>query len=156
MSMLLPVLLFLAAHMAQASHGYQQVTLQEGIVLKVKRHGSNRALPHAFYDQATASIPALYPEHVFLAKRRRGRLGEIEYSIICYKETGKLSEVVITGVAVATDSAWSFETHVPEASFGDRLLVVLEAVEELPSNQSFQPPAKSLSPGSGGRANRWR
>lgn len=132
--------ILLAAHLAAASDDYQKITIEEGIVLKVKKHRSNRSLPHAFYDQATASVPMLYPEHIFLAKRRYGRLGEMEYSIVCYKETGKRTEVLITGIAVSNNDAWSFETLVPESSFGDKLLlIVLEAIEKLPSTKALQP-----------------
>ena len=136
----------LASHLAIASDEYQTIQLEEGIVLKVKQLRNNRFLPHAFYDQATASIPLLYPDHVYLVKRRYGRLGEMKYSIVCYKETKQSSEVLISGTAVLNNAAWSFDTRVPQSSFGDKLLIVLEAVEKLPSNKSIQAAPRNGAP----------
>lgn len=136
-NILLTFLVF-AAQAGVASDNVHKVTVEEGVVLSVKAFRNNRSLPHAFYDQAVSSIPKLYPEHVYYAKRRYGHLGKMQYSIICYKETNLTSMVQITGTAVLKSNAWSFETYVPESSFGDKLLIVLEAVENFPSNKSLK------------------
>ena len=104
---------------------------------------SNRSLPHTYYDQAISSIQNIYPEHEFLAKRRYGKLGKIQYSIVCYKENVESSNVTVSGTAIHKNKAWFFETHFPYASFGENLLIVLEAVESLPSNKVLQPNSKS-------------
>ena len=130
-------------HAAVASDIYQKVTLEKGIVLSVKKKDSNRSLPHAYYDQAISSIQNIYPKHELLAKRRFGKIGKIQYSIICYKENMKSGIVDVSGNAVYKNKAWYFETHIPSASFGEDLLIVLEAVESLPSNKALQPIAKS-------------
>ena len=131
------------SYAAVASDIYQKVTLEKGIVLSVKKMDSNRSLPHAYYDQAISSIHNIYPEHKFLAKRRYGKLGKIQYSIVCYKENMKSSIVTTSGTAIYKNKAWFFEAHVPNDAFGENLLIVLEAVESLPSNKALQPTAKS-------------
>lgn len=117
------------AHAAELS----TITLDGGITLNVSKFISNRWLPHSFYDQAMSSLPALYPDYVIYAKRRQGRLGQIIYSLICYKETSKSAQVTISGTAVSGHSAWSFQTSVPEKTFGTALLTVMEAVTRFPA-----------------------
>jgi len=58
-----------------ASDDFHNITIEQGIVLTVEKFKNNRSLPHSYYDQAIASIPNIYPEHVFFAKRRNGKLG---------------------------------------------------------------------------------
>jgi len=135
MKYFLLIILFLSSQFVAASEGYKKITTVEGVVINVKKIRSSRSLPHAFYDQATSSIPKLYPEHEFYAKRRYGRLGKIEYSIVCYKESKNLSKVIISGTAVLNNEAWTFESYASEHSFGDKLLIVLEAIEKLPSKK---------------------
>lgn len=139
MRYILLTILFFGTQFVVASDDVHKITAEEGIVLSVKKFKSNRSLPHAFYDQAVSSIPKLYPEHIYFAKRRYGHLGKMQYSIICYKETEKTSKVLIMGTAILRNDAWSFETYVQESTFGDKLLIVLEAVEKLPSNKALQP-----------------
>jgi hypothetical protein len=110
-----------------------RITLDGGITLNVSKFISNRSLPHAFYDQAMSSIPLLYPDYMIYAKRRQGKLGKLDYSLICYKQTRKSAQVTISGAAVSGTDAWSFETTVPESSFGDALLRVIEAITKLPA-----------------------
>jgi hypothetical protein len=119
----------------QAVHAGElsRITLDGGITLNVSKFISNRWLPHSFYDQAMTSLPALYPDYVIYAKRRQGRMGQIMYSLICYKETRKSTQVIISGTAVSGTDAWSFQTSVPEKSFGTALLTVMEAVTKLPT-----------------------
>lgn len=136
MKSILLTLLFLTALPVTASDDLHTVKVEKDIELSVTMLKSNRSLPHAFYDQATTSIHGMHPEHIYLAKRRYGQLGKMQYSILCYKETKKSNNVIITGTAVFKDNAWSFETKVPESSFADKLLIVLEAVANLPSNKS--------------------
>ena len=143
MRYILLTVIFLSAQFVIASDDTYKVKVEEEIVLSIKKFRSNRTLPHAFYDQAVSSIPKLYPEHVFFAKRRYGRLGKMQYSIVCYKETEKTSKVLVIGTAVLEKDAWSFDTHVDETTFGDKLLIVLEAIEKLPSNKALQPTAES-------------
>ena len=113
--------------------GFTRITLDGGITLNVSKFISNRSLPHAFYDQALSSLPALYPDYVIYAKRRLGKLGRMSYSLICYKQTRKSTQVTISGTAVSGDDAWSFETSVPEKTFGTALLTVMEAVTRFPT-----------------------
>lgn len=134
--------LFLVAQPGFASGQTHRLKVGEGVVLNVNDYGYHRFLPYSFYDQAVSSIQHLYSGHVFLAKRRDGRLGKIQYSIICYKQAVNQSRIYITGVAVLGNNAWSFETDVPESSYGDKLLVVLEAIGKLPSYKALRPTAK--------------
>jgi hypothetical protein len=127
------VIVLLFPHAAIAADNSRKVLLENDIVLNVEKIGINRSLPHAYYDQAKSSIATIYPKSVYLAKRRFGKLGAVQYSIICYKENRKSREIRVSGVAVSGNTAWSFETTVPPGSFGDDLLLVLEAITGFPS-----------------------
>ncbi|MDH5178187.1 MAG: hypothetical protein OEY07_00790 [Gammaproteobacteria bacterium] len=132
------VFIFLLTPLAvRALDVYQKIPLEEGIVLNVKKEVANRSFPHAYYEQAISSIPKIYPEHKFLAKRRYGKLGKVQYSIVCYKEKLTSDFVTISGIATYKDKAWFFETLVPKTAFGDGLLIVLEAVENFPLQQDI-------------------
>jgi len=107
----------------------------------------SRILPHAFYDQAIASIPVIYPNSQIIAKRRVGYLGKNTsslYSMVCYKESKDLSEVTIRGVVTNKKKAWSFDVKIVESSFVDTLLLVLEIIADLPFDKSLQPPGEKL------------
>jgi len=126
-----------AMQAAEASESFQEISLENGVTLTVKKIRNNRSLPQAFYDQTVASVPTLYSAHAFVAKRRNGRLGNVLYSIACYKEDVKLDLVTASGTAVSDGKAWFFESRVPESSFGDDLLILMEAVANLPVSQAL-------------------
>jgi hypothetical protein len=126
------ILVLLFALQAVNAGEFARITLDGGIILNVSKFISNRSLPHSFYDQAMSSLPMLYPDYVIYAKRRFGRLGQMNYSLICYKQTRKATQVIISGTAVSGTDAWSFETSVPEKSFGTALLTIMEAVTKFP------------------------
>jgi len=127
------ILIFLFVLQAAHAGEFARITLDGGITLNVSKFISNRWLPHSFYDQAMSSLPMLYPDYVIYAKRRQGILGKMRYSLICYKQTRKSAQVTISGTAVSGTDAWSFETSVPEKSFGTALLTIMEAVTKLPA-----------------------
>lgn len=110
-----------------------EITLESGSTLTISETEYNRYLPHAFYDQAVSSLARLFPEHVLLATRRTGKLGRISYSLVCFKETRSGSRVVIQGVAVLEDRAWTFDATAP-SEYGDTLLQVLEQIAKLTSS----------------------
>lgn len=102
----------------------------------------SRILPHAYYDQAMASIPGVYPNSQIIAKRRLGYLGKNPstlYSMVSYKESIDLAEVTISSVVVCQDKAWSFDAKIDESSLVGALVLVLEILADLPFNKSLQP-----------------
>lgn len=115
------------------SCGASDIKLESGTTLTVNETEYSRILPHAFYDQATASLPHLFPEHVLLAGRRSGRLGEVSYALICFKEARASDRVVIQAIAVHGGRAWRLEAIAP-SSYGDTLVQVLEQIGKLRSN----------------------
>jgi hypothetical protein len=132
-------LVVLVSYAAASEKSVTRVLLENGLALHVKQILPSRILPHAFYDQALASIPGVYPNSQIIAKRRVGYLGKHTrslYSIVCYKESKDLEEVTISGVVIFENKAWSFDAKVVESSFVDALLLVLEFVAALPLNNS--------------------
>ena len=119
-----------------ASDHIHEISIDDNNVLTVIEIAGSRLLPHAYYDQAIASIPALYPEHEFLAKRRFAYIGKVAYSIVCYKKDKDDNIVIISGTAVLNTEAWSFQAEVPEPVFGDALIIVLETISKIPDNLS--------------------
>jgi hypothetical protein len=138
--LILSLILTLSAPGAAQDKG-RDVVLDTGVKLHIEEILFSRILPTAFYDQAMASIPALYPESEIVAARRFGRFGNnlvSSYSMVCYKQSADVDEVTITGVVVSDGKAWSFDTKVNAPLFVDTLIRVLETVGNLPSNHSLQ------------------
>jgi len=114
-----------------------EIKLDSGATLTVSDTQYSRTLPHVFYDQATSSLPHLFPQHVLLASRRFGVLGEVVYALVCFKEAPSSERVVIQAVAVRGDRAWNLEAIAP-STYGDTLVQVLEQMGKLPSNHGVQ------------------
>jgi len=130
-----------------------EITLENGAKLKVVHIQYSRVLPHSFYDQALASLPHLFPEHLILAARRSGKLGDAVYALVCYRETPTSQNVTIQAVVSHGVRAWRLETTSAD-SYSDMLIQVLEQIAKLPSNgaaqRSRRKSSSPLSP-SGGR-----
>jgi hypothetical protein len=125
--------------------GASDIKLESGSTLVVTDTQYSRTLPHLFHDQAASSLPHLFPNHVLLASRRSGVIGEVTYALVCFKETQSTERVVIQAVAVHKDRAWSLEA-IASSSYGDTLVQVLEQIGKLPSTYGVQG-----TPTSGGR-----
>ena len=142
MKYVITVMLFLFISAAGASDdAVKNVYLDTGIGLTIKQIEPSRILPHAYYDQAMASIASVYLNSEILAKRRIGYLNSersILYSMVCYKQRKNFEEVTIGGVVVHKHKSWSFNAEVAEEMFADKLLLVLEVLAKLPSSQSLQ------------------
>lgn len=67
-------LIFLVSSVGASENSVKKVLLENGLELHIKEILSSRILPHAFYDQAMASIPGVYPKSQIIAKRRVGYL----------------------------------------------------------------------------------
>lgn len=115
-----------------------EIELKSGSTLTIRDTEYSRALPHVFHDQGMSSLPRLFPEHVLLASRRFGVLGEASYALLCFKENPSSERVIIQAVAVYRDRAWTLEA-VASSSYGDTLVQVLEAIAQLPSKAGMQP-----------------
>jgi hypothetical protein len=113
------------------------IRLESGSTLSVSSTAYSRVLPHAFHDQAIASLPQIFPKHVLLASRRSGVFGEVFYALVCFKETQASEPVIIQAVAVHRDQAWTLDAIAPP-SFGDTLMQVLEQIGKLPANPGVQ------------------
>ena len=130
---LLGIGLLLLICSATAADVSRQLLLENGITLQITEIEYSRILPHAFYDQAMASIANIYPNSQIIAKRRLGLLGKNKqslYSMVCYKESKDLDEVTISGVITLNTQAWSFDAKVTESSFADTLLLIMEVLAE--------------------------
>lgn len=55
-------LIFLVSSVGASENSVKKVLLENGLELHIKEILSSRILPHAFYDQAMASIPGVYPK----------------------------------------------------------------------------------------------
>ena len=136
-------LLFLILILAAPSVGAQEnevrkFPLETGVELHIKEIPFSRILPTAYYDQAMASIPAVYPGSEIVAKRRFGRFGPdltASYSMVCYKKSSEIDQVTISGVLTSKGKAWSFDALVEGSLFADTLILVLETLAALPSKE---------------------
>ena len=139
MRVLLMFVLILAASSAGAQESeVREFPLETGVELHIKEIPFSRILPTAYYDQAMASIPAVYPGSEIVAKRRFGRFGPdltASYSMVCYKESSQIEQVTISGVITINGRAWSFDALVESSLFADTLILVLETLAALPSKE---------------------
>lgn len=118
--------------LSAAAPAGENFTLDNGDTLTVTEIRSNRTLPHSFYDQAMASLPQLYPHHRLLAGRRAGEVGDVAYSLICYRESPSNAKVVIQAVAVHGKRAWNIEAVTDTTLYPGALLQVIERISKLP------------------------
>jgi hypothetical protein len=109
-----------------------EIRLDNGTILTVTEIEAHRFLPHAFYDQAVASLARLYPDHVMLAQERTGRIGEVNYALVCYRIDRLSEHAVIQALAVREKRAWRLEADTP-LPHGDGLEQVLEQIGRLPA-----------------------
>ena len=139
------IIIFLSTALAASEMKVRNVPLDNGVALRIKEIRFSRILPHAYYDQAIASIPGVYPDSQIIAKRRLGYLGKntpAVYSMVCYQKSKDLKEVTISGVVTSKNKAWSFDAGVDEFAFADTLIRVMEIIAEVPFNKSLQPNAE--------------
>ncbi len=132
------VLVFAASSAGAQDNEDQKISLETGVELQIKEIPFSRILPTAYYDQAVASIPAVYPGSQIIAKRRFGRFGPdvpASYSMVCYKESSEIDQVTISGVLTSNGKAWSFDALVEGSLFADTLILVLETLAALPSKE---------------------
>ena len=139
MKALLILILILAAPSVGAQESeVRKYLLETGVELHIKEIPFSRILPTAYYDQAMASIPGVYPGSEIVAKRRYGRFGPdltASYSMVCYKESSQIEQVTISGVITINGRAWSFDALVESSLFADTLILVLETLAALPSKE---------------------
>ena len=86
----------LTSMVGASENNSKHVRLENGQELNIKHMSPSRILPHAYYDQAVASIPGVYPNSQIIAKRRLGYLGKnpsFLYSMVSYKKSKDLPEV---------------------------------------------------------------
>ena len=101
--------------------------------LELSNHHYTRDYPQNGYDEGMYHLPSIYPSHVMLCKRRLGKVGEVYYSMLCYKTTPEIKKVTIDGeVVVPVEESWSFKVTVSEDDLDNALLRILEVLSNLP------------------------
>ena len=136
------IIILLVSSAGESEIKDKNVPLENGVELHIKDIQFSRILPHAYYDQAIASIPSVYPNSQIVAKRRLGYLGKntpAVFSMVCYKKSKDQKEVTISGVVTGKNKAWSFDARVDESEFVNTLIFVMEIIAEVPFNRSLQP-----------------
>lgn len=112
-----------------------KVPLESGREMVVTTIPYSRLLPHAYYDQAMASLPALHPDLEVLVKRRFGLVGEVAYCLIVYKTEAGSEEIVFDGAVQRGSRAWQIRLLSPDKELANTLMEVLELISRLPSHE---------------------
>ena len=107
------------------------VPLDAGVEMRVSPLQFNRWLPHAYYDQAIESLPAIHKDLTVIANRRLGYVGDVAYSLIVYRSSAESEQVILSGAVQYTDKAWHIEVACTEDQYGDVMMQVLEAISQL-------------------------
>ncbi len=55
--------------------------------------------------------------------------------MVCYRESSEIEQVTISGVITINGRAWSFDALVENSLFADTLILVLETLAALPSQE---------------------
>jgi hypothetical protein len=132
--MLFAVFLLIVSNPGVADSHVRTVQLQGGGEMQIESVQFNRWMPHIYYDQATDSLPLLYPELVTLAAHRLGTVGSTLYSLICYKTSRDSPEILITGAVVHDQQAWRIDAASSRSSYGELLLRVVEVISRMSPN----------------------
>lgn len=69
----------------------------------------SRVLPHAFIDQAKATLAIQYPYIHVLFEKRSSHISDATYSLIGYHEKENSTSVHIEGAVVKYPNAWIFK-----------------------------------------------
>jgi hypothetical protein len=107
------------------------VPLDAGVTMRVSPLRFNRWLPHAYYDQAITSLPAIHKELTVIASRRLGYVGNVAYSLIVYRLGAEPKQIVLNGAVQYNDKAWRIEVACVDGQYGDVMMQVLEAISQL-------------------------
>jgi hypothetical protein len=134
MKLILAIGWFLIALPVEVDAQVEKMLIGDGIELTIQESPNHRGVPHFYYDQAMESIKHLYPESEVLVARRFGTLGEVVYSLVCYKEFKGSSKVIVGGMLAVGRRSWRFNGVVPVEGFTDSLVLILEAISKPPSN----------------------
>jgi hypothetical protein len=99
----------------------------------------SRNTPNVYVDQAMESLPNLHPGFVLMVLKREGRVGDIDYSLLAYKESPSTNMVTIEGLAsYEQNKTWMFSLLVDSNKTAEAMLCILEHVSALPSNSRFK------------------
>ncbi len=99
--------------------------------LSVTEISFNRALPHAFHDQAIASIAEIYPNGEVLVAERIAYVGNFIYALVAYRKDSTASEAYVDAVAVIDMRAWRLQGAFPVGELDRMRRDVLERIEQL-------------------------
>ena len=102
-----------------------------GEELSVTEIPFNRALPHAFHDQAVASIAGIYPDGEVLVSERFGYVGDFVYALVAYRKEANAPEAYLDAVAVRDMRAWRLQGASPVDELCRMQRAVLERIEQL-------------------------
>ena len=67
--------------------------------LQVAEIPFHRAFPHAFHDQAVASVASLYPKGRLLMAKRLGHVGDFVYALVVYQKRSDDRLAILEAVA---------------------------------------------------------
>lgn len=141
MKLILAIGWLLIALPVESDDQVEKVLIGDGAELTIRESPNHRGVPHLYYDQAVESIKDLYPKSEVLVARRFGTLGEVAYSLVCYKEFKRSSKVVVGGMFAVGRRSWRFDGMVPVEGFTDSLVLILEAISKSPSSKTMEPDA---------------
>ncbi len=117
--------------LASGADETSEVPLDAGVAMRVSPLPFSRWLPHAYYDQASKSLPAIHTDLTVTANRRIGYVGDVAYSLIVYRLGAEPQQVVLDGAVQYSDKAWRIEVACADGQYGDMMMQVLEAISQL-------------------------
>ena len=116
-------------HASSADEAFE-IPLDAGVAMRVSPLPFSRWLPHAYYDQAIKSLPAIHEDITVIARRRLGYLGDIAYSLIAYRPSAESTQVILDGAVQYKDKAWRIEVTCAEDQYGDVTMQTLEVISQ--------------------------
>jgi len=91
----------------------------------------SRALPHAFYDQALASVPVAYPGSQIIEGTRFRQAGDLAYAFIAYRPGKHAQTLRLELLATADHRAWHLVADAAPAELEEQRQALLQHAAEL-------------------------
>ncbi len=108
-----------------------EVFAEAGKKLNVTEIPFNRTLPHAFYDQAVASIAGIYTSGQVLMAERLGYIGDFVYALVAYRKEANDPQAYLDVVAVSGTRAWRLQGTFPADKIHRIHTVALDRIQQL-------------------------
>ena len=121
----------------------QTISLGKNMSLTITPIEIAFTLPHRYHERVLHELRENFPRPQILLSRRVGYLGShqpVRYSLLAYAHNDRDREIKVSGAALTSNEAWTYNALIPLKDLGIGIAKVLEHVAALPIHSAV--PAK--------------